>query len=494
MKAQSQAYLTTMAFKEWKTGRVDKVSRAGTGVQRFLCTVGDFLHSFSGMAEIIKSADQQFGGLAYGTVVLLAAVAVQKQRREDTIEEFLEELSYAFPRLNTLQQLRGMQNLRNLIITVFELVIRFCRETIDYFAGSSISRVKKALKPKELKMETISQLRRKLIEVHKECEVVMLDQLAGAREDILKLQIQLQHIDLVGKETKVIVEDGQLWMRQETDTKARERYLSNIRPWLLPRPFEHVPIADSVAKVHGVLRHELSDLDSGGKSGQKMTASLMKRKRPFSEWLHRSDSSVMLLSGCNWADVSAIQVTWLSHVSVLLTKKAEEGRMTLAFFCQTAARIKSPRSRRSFRNVMRSLIYQLAELTYPELQPEMDLVRDILASDDAASAEDETVFEALRQAMVQALAKYDGTRELTIVIDRLDQSSPPDEWETLYCAVDTLLQLVHDISLKHLKMKVLLVMDEGPARRVAKHFDPWKGRGLETLDWDQEAEEEDEEE
>jgi hypothetical protein len=45
----------------------------------------------------VKAADQQFGGLAYGTVVLLATVVANKQRREKAIEEMLEEITYAFP-------------------------------------------------------------------------------------------------------------------------------------------------------------------------------------------------------------------------------------------------------------------------------------------------------------------------------------------------------------------------------------------------------------
>ncbi|KAJ8114627.1 hypothetical protein OPT61_g3538 [Boeremia exigua] len=105
-KAQSQAYLAATAYRNWKIDRGTKSARKlGAGVQRFLCTVGDFLKSFSGIAEIVKSADQQFGGLAYGTVALVATVAVLKQQRENSIERALEELSHAFPRLNTLRRL-----------------------------------------------------------------------------------------------------------------------------------------------------------------------------------------------------------------------------------------------------------------------------------------------------------------------------------------------------------------------------------------------------
>lgn len=38
----------------------------------------DFLESFSGIVEIVKAADQQYGGLAYGTLSVFLSVAVRK--------------------------------------------------------------------------------------------------------------------------------------------------------------------------------------------------------------------------------------------------------------------------------------------------------------------------------------------------------------------------------------------------------------------------------
>jgi hypothetical protein len=194
-KAQSKAYLATIALKAWGCERsADSIAKSGAGVQKFLCTLGDFLQGFVGIAEIVKAADQQFGGLAYGTVVLLATVAVNKKRREESIEGMLAEIAYAFPRLNTLQELRPEQGLRRLIVDVFELAIRFCRETIDYFTAPSVRRIKKAIGSRELKMETSSQLRPKLVEVRNECEVMMLRELKDARMALEEMKIRLEGI------------------------------------------------------------------------------------------------------------------------------------------------------------------------------------------------------------------------------------------------------------------------------------------------------------
>ena len=104
--AQSGMLLASSALVNLKAERESTITRkVGVGTQRVLSDVGTFLKGFSGIAEIIKSADQQFGGLAYGTVSILATVAVRKTEHEDLIEEILEELAHAFPRLNILEHI-----------------------------------------------------------------------------------------------------------------------------------------------------------------------------------------------------------------------------------------------------------------------------------------------------------------------------------------------------------------------------------------------------
>lgn len=181
-KAASELHLAAASFESWKSDRQSTTSRkACSGLQRTLSNIGEFLKGFSGVAEIVKAADQQFGGLAYGTVSLLVTVAVNKQAREETLEEALEELTYAFPHLEILQTLRKTDSLRLLIVQVFELVVCFCREAIDYFA-QRLHRIAKAFSP--LRLKTLSRLRMKLSEIQKECAFMMLEELGDARRQL----------------------------------------------------------------------------------------------------------------------------------------------------------------------------------------------------------------------------------------------------------------------------------------------------------------------
>jgi hypothetical protein len=44
-------------------------------VQGFLATMSEFLGCYSGIVEIVRCADQQYGGIAYGTISVLLIVS-----------------------------------------------------------------------------------------------------------------------------------------------------------------------------------------------------------------------------------------------------------------------------------------------------------------------------------------------------------------------------------------------------------------------------------
>lgn len=497
--AQSKAYLAAVAFKNWKSDREsNRLQKTGAGIQSFLCTVGEFLQGFSGIAEIVKAADQQFGGLAYGTIILLATVAVNKQRREDAIEEILVDITHDFPRLNTLQEVWPKPGLQKLILEVFELAIILCREIIKYFTTSSGGRVKKAINPKELKMKTMSQLRKKLVEVRKECEVIVLEALRDTRMDLKEVRAQLEEIratnkdiQIVGRDTNSRVQEHQVWMRSESDTKTREAYLSDLRRRLKFNTSSHMSITDSTAKVTTILHDQFSGLRRRRKRGKLLSHSMLMGEKTFSKWFETSKSSVLVLGGSNWVDDSAIQLNWLSYASTWVTTSAQPSRCTLAYFCQTDYRV-TKRQARDFLDVMRSLIYQLAMQSPLATLPHIEDLVDItpLALQDRGGT---VALENMAQLMVKFLETCDKNSVITIVIDRLDQcrwSDNPDAGSsTLETAVESLLDVVRHTSLDSLKIRVLLVMDEGPARKIARHFRSWTGRGLEAkADWNQEEE------
>jgi hypothetical protein len=141
---------------------------------------------------------------------------------------------------------------------------------------------------------------------------------------------------------------------------------------------------------------------------------------------------------------------------------------------------------------VRSFIYQLAEQSHTDMKPQVIDLEDALDSSDWHSGDYGISFGRMTQLMVQLLATSDKSLVITVVIDRLDQcnwvSDQYEEAEALHVAVGALTELVNDPALNHLRVTILLVMEEGRARHTTKRYRSWKGRRLEwKTDWHQEA-------
>lgn len=62
---------TEAAKEKWSKRR----SKASVNVQNFVSNFSDFLACYAGIVEIVKGADQQYGGIAYGTMSILLTVS-----------------------------------------------------------------------------------------------------------------------------------------------------------------------------------------------------------------------------------------------------------------------------------------------------------------------------------------------------------------------------------------------------------------------------------
>ena len=68
----------TKAHHDEDKGRVRK---AGDNAVKFTKSVSEYIEAYSGIIEIMKGADQQYGGVAYATISLLLIVSVARCQR-----------------------------------------------------------------------------------------------------------------------------------------------------------------------------------------------------------------------------------------------------------------------------------------------------------------------------------------------------------------------------------------------------------------------------
>lgn len=466
-----------------KSGRHStSTAKMSSGLESTLFAIGNFLESFSGLAEIMKGADPRFGGLAYGTMMLLLKAVINKRQQEEAIEEGLEELTYALPRLDTLLRLRATKNLRTLVVDVFQLVIVFCRESILY-CTNRVRRLKDSVRPERVKMKPLSQLRRKLAEIHKESEMIL-------REDIDRMSKQLEHVKITGDDTNRVIRGTQAWLHT-SDMEAENAYLNTLKRQLYSRTSGSPMTLVTVAEYKRVLHNEFS---SHKRSPRTMSWALLEEQKSFSDWYTSPKSSLLILGGINLVDDTAIQLNWVSGASTLLIERPQESK-NLFFLCQTTYTVPR-RQRRSFSDVIDSLIYQLVQGYPQQLHHLHHDIADVLASDKWHDQSWDAMVEIKFELLTRLLAALDNGAGLTFIIDRLDQCRwgdvSDDESMALDKAIAQLLEVAEDKTLAHLHLKVFLVMDEGSAQELGKQFSWAVKRG--TLycksDWQQEREDE----
>ncbi|KAL9635581.1 MAG: hypothetical protein Q9164_003363, partial [Protoblastenia rupestris] len=74
-------------------------NRAGKKLVLFANNFSGFLQAYSGILEIMKTADSQYKGVAYSTLLLFLIVAVNKQKKEELIEATLLTLQQEYSRM-----------------------------------------------------------------------------------------------------------------------------------------------------------------------------------------------------------------------------------------------------------------------------------------------------------------------------------------------------------------------------------------------------------
>ncbi|KAG9200487.1 hypothetical protein G6514_006998 [Epicoccum nigrum] len=513
--AQSSMLLATSALVDLKTERGSTTTRkAGVETQKVLSNVGIFLQGFSGIAEIIRSADQQFGGLAYGTVSILATIAVRKTEHEELIEEVLEELSHAFPRLNVLEHIEPSDSLRTLVIGAFEVTIEYCRRTTEYCTARSLRRVKDASLKRDEMLKAASRLRIKLSEIHKQCEIIMMQDLKEIRRNLVVMTVQLNTTEMklnesnirlqeiqekstdihaTGDDTNNRVREGQAWMERQERSRAQREYLSELRKTLDAK--DMIKASDAILQVTALLRRLSEDQTSGRKNAAQMSPAMLKANESFRDWNERSESSMLVLGGCNFVRETDSEpycdgeMSWLSFASAWYTQDAlRNPGLTLSFFGQLNYNVKT-QHRKTFWHVVKTFVYQLAQVVPEEtLERHEKIIRDTDFS-SWNEANDVDAIEEMSGLLGAMLDSVPDDVRVSIVIDRLDQC----QWDGftkngvdgLGHAVRFLLQLVRH---RKIGLKILLVLNSRSAAAITKN-QKWSDQFLSVPDWHQEAEE-----
>ena len=477
-EAAARLGVANIARSRWRYERQSTRHRkAGVGLQKFLSTFGEFLESYAGIVEIVKGADQQYGGLAYGTLSILLSVAVRKQQKEDGLEDALEELRFAFPRLNTLHRLGPNVQMKELIAKVFAEVIVFARETTEYYHSKS-RRFKDAVLPASRRSDTMSKIRKHLGQIREESEVLMLERIEGMSNTIEQLNRQVGSVHLAVRTNK---------------SSADHAHLADLR--------RRIGVKDSsINRDTKTYKERLSDAFSSpsDKHGtpSEITWALFEEDNLFAQWLHSEQSCFILLGGINLDAFDCKTLNWVSFGSTLVVERLQKQDECVAYFyCQTDWTVHT-QSRRSLQQVMASIVYQIACCHEDLLRSKTDSIEAAMRSKAwNETLNDDVVLECMAGLLLELLSAFGKDRPLTIVLDRLDQcrwnEGPGQEGFKLECALEWLLEVVKGADCL---VKILVVVDSHPALKLRGPSEQYakraKGRLLFRPDWTHELEEE----
>jgi hypothetical protein len=457
----------------------DRQSSKRKAFQEGMTTFANFLEHFSGVVEVVKAADEQYGGLAYGTLSVFVSVFVNKTKKEEGLVEGFDELSYAFPRLETLRSLgaiqqsrtpeesRSLEQLEKLLTETFALVIIFAREATQYYASRS-QRWKETFVPDRFKSGTIVQIRDHLKKVREQCDILMLAQIAS-------LHTKLDDMSIVLHQTAS-------WMRQ-SNAAATLLHESNLRKLLSIGSKSTNTGTDALDSLGSLLRRSFPRRRPIGVHPEPPSLDLLKVDTEFSGWWETQNSHLFLAGGMNWQPGrSAGTLNWLSEGALLVIKELREQRSQVAYYLVQSTPLIGKTHRRSLRDVIAELVFQIAVMREDGFRGELDSLETLVNGSAWNEDSADRFLEAARDLLLRILSTFTAQCEVWIVMDRLDQCSWSDDDERdeddVRTALATLLSVISEVSCC---IKILVTVDAPFVDRFEKHGPPLSRRERECL-------------
>ena len=485
-------------LRNWTADRqTSKRGRASQAFQESMTILANFLENFSGIVEIVRAADDQYGGLAYGTLSVFIGVFVRKTQREEKLMEGFEELSYAFPRLQTLRTLglthesrtsnesAAIKQLEKLLTETFVLVIKFAREATQYYA-SRTRRFKDTFVPERVKFATFVEIRSHLEKVRDQCDTLMLTQISSLQEKIHEMNKKLNTINTG------VIETGRLMLQSRM--AESQTYESKMRKLLGIDPRSGNIGPDALASLEALIHESFSKIQSATEHPRSTTIDLLKADEKFGCWWESQSSSLLLAGGVNWREESSTGVlNWLSLGALLTIKELQGQHKNVAHYLVQPNFTVHKSHRRSLRDVMASLIFQIIAMREDSLRIELDTLGAIVDSSAWKDDASDEFMEAIHSLLLSSLSVFPQNSQIWIVIDRLDQCSRSDGKEEddidVQTAVERLLSVLVEADCC---VKVFLVVGAPCAGNFARSGPPLSRKQKECLklkpQWRQETE------
>ncbi|KAH6881928.1 hypothetical protein BKA58DRAFT_433709 [Alternaria rosae] len=356
--------------------RSDGVRKTWSETERFVMQFDRFLNAYSGILDIVKTADAQYGGVAGATLALLFSTVKLKIKNEEAIVSAMEQISDRLPDLEVYRKIYPEPKLGLMLVDAYKDIIILARAATSYFLGSTWGRqVINFGNP--LSFEVLEQnMRENFRRIRIRCDVLLA-----------------QRVDQLANELKDSYE------REDRTRVVLLRDALNIGSYRT---------GDAVLSLKQYRKALASSFDDDRHRSKLCKSDLMTESK--ARFWQESTSCLLMLSGCNEEGVGEVALSWLSPVAVdIVLDRLSQSRPVAFEICTRSS---------TWENVLARLIFQLLEKNPAVVRKGQDWyeIQSHIAWDGDSEGKTKHLSEALRKIVDLQ------TEEVYIVIDRPELS------------------------------------------------------------------------
>ena len=290
----------------------------------------DFFETYSGISEIVRGIDNNFGPIAYGTFSIFLMVAQSKEVHRVLIQSILEELGNWLPRLETIRaKERSHPRLMKFVLDIYIETVRFFRYATEFLCSARASRAWKLIsRPPQQDLQ-------KRLDMIKEKSKGLLEELT--------LRLYEQQDEMARQLTRIenFANENAEFAKRNAGDDHRNQLQRVAKALDLPPDFDAnvaLMITHCDSQVYQALFEFQRKAAFRPVRLRQISLQALSQRLSYKAWMSATQSSLLLLGGEN-RDISIPQ-SWLSPVATKFFHFVQQSpKCKVVFHSINAARV-----------------------------------------------------------------------------------------------------------------------------------------------------------
>ncbi|EFX04141.1 hypothetical protein CMQ_1069 [Grosmannia clavigera kw1407] len=275
--------------EQWKANRQHGAKKISKKVVEFVDDFDSFLAGFSGIVEVVKLVDNQYGGTASAVLFIMFATVKAKALNDKAILSSMKLLAHRLPDLDIYYQVYADDILAKMLSKAYVDVILFAQKATNYFQGRGLGRVVKGFTQPTVYADLEQSMLRNFQDIRYRCNALVS-----------------QRISELSQSNTNINDENE-------SRKLRKKLLRSGHSEPLPKSTRNTQL-DNHARL---LAH---NFDQYRNMFTTMTVAKLQSTPEYRDW-SAAQSSMLILYGNNNTECTHPPQSWLSLVGVEYTQQ-----------------------------------------------------------------------------------------------------------------------------------------------------------------------------